>query len=149
MVKDGSGWGAHVGLTAALLARDGFTGAPALTVEHDHSNACWTDLGSRWRISEQYFKAYPVCRWAQPAIEAALALQRTHDFTDGEIVSVEIETFREAVLLGSGCAAPETTEDAQYSLPFRWRQRWYSERLAQSKSLRRRYTIGASPGYCH
>ncbi len=35
MVKDGSGWGAHVGVTAALLARDGFTGAPALTVERD------------------------------------------------------------------------------------------------------------------
>jgi 2-methylcitrate dehydratase PrpD len=118
MVKDGSGWGANVGLTAALLARDGFTGAPALTVEHDYANACWADLGSRWRIREQYFKAYPVCRWAQPAIEAALALQRAHRFTDEKIVAVDIETFREAVLLGSGCSAPQTTEDAQYSLPF-------------------------------
>ncbi len=35
MVKDGSGWGAHVGVTAALLARDGFTGAPALTIERE------------------------------------------------------------------------------------------------------------------
>src|SRR5215831_18695052 len=31
MVKDGTGWGAHVGVSAAQLARDGFTGAPALT----------------------------------------------------------------------------------------------------------------------
>ena len=29
MVKDGSSWGAHAGVSAALLARDGFTGAPA------------------------------------------------------------------------------------------------------------------------
>jgi len=27
MLKDGSGWGAMTGLSAALLARDGFTGA--------------------------------------------------------------------------------------------------------------------------
>ena len=29
MVKDGSDWGAAVGVSAAYLARDGFTGAPA------------------------------------------------------------------------------------------------------------------------
>ena len=79
MVKDGSGWGAQVGVTAALLARDGFTGAPALTVEGDAAGAHWRDLRTRWRIREQYFKPYPVCRWAQPAIEAALSLQRAHD----------------------------------------------------------------------
>src|SRR5262249_16850604 len=39
MVKDGSGWGAHAGVTAALLAREGFTGAPALTVERNDAAA--------------------------------------------------------------------------------------------------------------
>src|SRR5207247_549552 len=76
MLKDGSGWGAHAGVTAALLAGDDFTGAPALNVESADAQAWWSDLGTRWRIREQYFKAYPVCRWAQPAIEAALDLQR-------------------------------------------------------------------------
>src|SRR4029453_14425300 len=85
MVKDGSGWGAHVGITAALLARDGFTGAPALTVEHADAAAFWNDIGTRWRIREQYFKAYLVCRWAQPAIEGALALQRTHGFAAEQV----------------------------------------------------------------
>jgi 2-methylcitrate dehydratase PrpD len=68
MLKDGSSWGAHAGVTAALLAREGFTGAPALTVEHDDVQPLWGELGERWRIREQYFKAYPVCRWAQPAM---------------------------------------------------------------------------------
>ena len=75
MVKDGSGWGAHAGVSAALLAGDDFTGAPALTIERDDAAPFFGDLGTRWRISEQYFKAYPVCRWAQPAIEAALESQ--------------------------------------------------------------------------
>ncbi len=118
MVKDGSGWGAHVGVTAALLAREGFTGAPALTVEREDAASFWSDLGQRWRIREQYFKAYPVCRWAQPAIEAALALQRAHGFASEEIATIAIESFREAVDLGSQCAMPRSTEEAQYSLSF-------------------------------
>jgi 2-methylcitrate dehydratase PrpD len=117
MVKDGSGWGAHAGVTAALLARAGFTGAPALTVERDDATAYWNDLGSRWRIREQYFKAYPVCRWAQPAIEAALNLQRAANFSAEDIKEIAIETFAEAVALGAGCPIPNATDEAQYSLP--------------------------------
>jgi len=118
MVKDGSGWGAHAGVTAALLAREGFTGAPALTVERDDASAIWRDLGVRWRIREQYFKAYPVCRWAQPAIEAALLIKREHGFAADDVMAIAIESFREAVALGSKCALPRTTDEAQYSLPF-------------------------------
>ena len=118
MVKDGSSWGAHVGVSAALLARDGFTGAPALTVERDDAKPLWSDLGTRWRMREQYFKAYPVCRWAQPAVEAALALQREHGFAAEDVASLTIESFREAIALGSKCAVAETTDEAQYSLPY-------------------------------
>lgn len=114
MVKDGSAWGAHVGMTAALLARDGFTGAPAVSVEN--SRETFGDLGTRWRINEQYFKAYPVCRWAQPAIEAAFALRRRHEFDSDDIANVTIESFREAIDLGSQCLYPDTTDEAQYSL---------------------------------
>ena len=118
MLKDGSGWGAHSGVTAALLAEDGFTGAPAITIEDDATREHWSDLGARWRIREQYFKPYPVCRWAQPAIEAALALKRNHPFGVDDIARVTIESFREAIDLGSRCRYPTTTEDAQYSLPY-------------------------------
>jgi 2-methylcitrate dehydratase PrpD len=118
MLKDGSGWGAHAGVTAALLARDGFTGAPALTIEADDVATLWSDLGQRWRIREQYFKAYPICRWAQPAVEAALSLKRAHRFDPGDIVAIGVESFREAIDLGSRCVAPRTTDEAQYSLPF-------------------------------
>ena len=118
MLKDGSGWGAQVGVSAALLAADGFTGAPALTVERDDALGFWNDLGSRWRIREQYFKAYPVCRWAQPATEAALELRRVHAFADTDVAAVAIESFREAIALGSQCPYPVTTEDAQYSITY-------------------------------
>jgi 2-methylcitrate dehydratase PrpD len=118
MVKDGSGWGAHAGVSAALLARAGFTGAPAATVERGDLGSTWGDLGTRWRIGEQYFKAYPVCRWAQPAVEAALSLQRRERFAADDIERIAIESFHEAVVLGAGCAVPNNTEEAQYSLSY-------------------------------
>ena len=116
MLKDGSSWGAHAGVMAALLAAEGFTGAPAATVDGEPD--LWHDLGTRWRIREQYFKAYPVCRWAQPAIEAALALKREHGFAADDIASIAIESFREAVELGAQCRSPAASDEAQYSLPY-------------------------------
>lgn len=116
MVKDGSGWGAMVGATAAVLAGKGFTGAPAVTVEYPEASAWWGDLATRWRLSEQYIKAYPVCRWAQPAMEAAAALRRDFAFDHAAIDRVVIRTFREASMLA--VRAPKSTEEAQYSLPF-------------------------------
>ncbi len=116
MVKDGSGWGAMAGLSAAYLAADGFTGAPALTVESDETASIWSDLGQCWRILEQYFKAYPVCRWAQPAIEAALTLQREHRIEADNIEHIEVRTFHEGTRLAT--RQPAATDEAQYSLPF-------------------------------
>lgn len=116
MVKDGSGWGAMTGISAAYLAADGFTGAPALVWEDNAVADLWSDLGQRWRILEQYFKPYPVCRWAQPAVEAGLSLIRQHHPDPSDIERIEVETFEAAVRLDQ--ARPATTEQAQYSLPF-------------------------------
>ncbi|SAL33320.1 MmgE/PrpD family protein [Caballeronia turbans] len=115
MLKDGSCWGALAGISAALLASRGFTGAPATTVERD-APAVWADLGERWLILEQYVKPYPVCRWAHPSIAAALAVRAQAGFDAADIKRVEIETFHEAKRLWSG--APRTTEEAQYGVLF-------------------------------
>ena len=116
MVKDGSGWGAMAGVSAAYLSADGFTGAPALTATDPSTDGIWGDLGHRWRIMEQYFKPYPVCRWAQPAMEAAMQLAHEAQIAADDIASVEVFSFQEAVRLAAH--TPETTEQAQYSLPF-------------------------------
>jgi 2-methylcitrate dehydratase PrpD len=118
MLKDGSGWGAHAGVSAAMLAQAGFTGAPALTVEGEAAHGLWSDLGTRWLIGEQYLKAYPVCRWAHPAVEAALALQRTHGFAAADVRSLAIASFRQAIELGAQCPRPATSDEAQYSLRY-------------------------------
>ncbi|SAK52963.1 MmgE/PrpD family protein [Caballeronia hypogeia] len=116
MVKDGSGWGCMAGLSAGFLAQRGFTGGPALTIEQEETRNLWSDLGERWRIMEQYFKPQPVCRWAHPAIDAALALRSKHGFTSEQVRAVNVRTFHHATRLAH--AAPASTEEAQYSLLF-------------------------------
>ncbi|WP_420583677.1 MmgE/PrpD family protein [Ruegeria sp.] len=115
MVKDGSGWGAMTGVSAAYLARDGFTGAPAISMDAADLADIWGDIGQRWYIQDQYIKLYPVCRWAQPAAEAVMALHRAHQFSADDITAIRVESFHEAKRLN---AIPTTTEQAQYSLPF-------------------------------
>ena len=115
MVRDGSGWGAMVGVSAAYLARDGFTGAPAITMEAEDLAEIWGDLGENWYVQDQYIKLYPVCRWAQPAAEAVMALHRDHAFDAAEITAIRVESFHEAKRLN---AIPTTSEQASYSLPF-------------------------------
>lgn len=116
MVKDGSGWGAMTGVSAALFARAGFTGAPADTVESTGVAPHWDDLGRRWLINEQYFKPHAVCRWAQPAITGALALKVTHQIRQESIERIRVTTFHEAIRLAK--RRPQNTEEAQYSLPY-------------------------------
>lgn len=116
MLKDGSGWGAMTGVSAALLARDNFTGDPALTVEAEEVKETWAGLGRNWQFSKQYFKPHAVCRWAQPALKGALVLQKKYQLVPADINRIKVYTFHEAVRLN--CRRPKTTEAAQYSLPF-------------------------------
>ena len=112
MVKDGSGWGAMCGVSAARMAKAGFTGAPTLTLK----TANWLDLGSDWLIMQQYFKPYPVCRWAQGPIAAVLDLKARYNFESQDIAGIHIISFHEAVRLGQKNVF--TTEEAQYSTSF-------------------------------
>ena len=114
MVKDGATWGGFTGIAAAQLAQLGHTGAPAITMESPDLAPYWNDLGGRWYVCDQYVKLYPVCRWAQPAIAAALSLGDQLDVAD--ITSIRIETFHEAKRLP--LAEPANSEQAQYSIRF-------------------------------
>jgi 2-methylcitrate dehydratase PrpD len=116
MLHDGSGWGALVGLSAAILAEQGLTGAPAITVEHPDAARHWQDLGSFWQIEKQYVKPYPICRWAHAAIDAVRDLRNLHPFEPADIAKVHVKSFSYAAELFSGM--PDTTSKAQYSLPF-------------------------------
>jgi len=116
MLKDGIGWGAMVGIASAQLAARGFTGIPALFDAGDVGSPLTESLGDEHLILELYFKPYACCRWAQPAIEGALSAARQIGATATDVARVRVHTFEAATHLRS--AAPRTTEEAQFSLPW-------------------------------
>lgn len=117
MVRDGVGWGAPSGVVAAYLAKEGFTGAPALTCEGEGARPFWKDLGRNWlTIDHTHYKAYPCCRWAHPSIDAVKDLVATHKLTHEQISSVEIRTFHYATRLAGH--EPKTPDEFAYSIAF-------------------------------
>lgn len=116
MLKDGIGWGAMVGLASAQLAARGFTGFPALFDAGDVGPHFTESLGDEYLILDLYFKPYACCRWAQPAIEGALSAAHQLGATAADVARVRVHTFEAATHLRS--AAPRTTEEAQFSLPW-------------------------------
>ena len=116
MLHDGSGVGAMVGISAAILAEHDFTGAPAITIEADGVASHWDDLGTFWQASHQYIKPYPICRWAHAAIDATRALIAEHALRASDIRHIQVNSFHYAVTLFDGI--PDTTSRAQYSLRF-------------------------------
>ena len=117
MLRDAHGAGAFVGLNALLMAKEGMTGAPAETVEDATVAEHWVDIGKRWEIDSQYFKPWPVCRWAQPALTAMLQLQRDYpELNADSIETIRVETFYESMCLQGH--TPSNADEAQYALAF-------------------------------
>ena len=116
MLHDGSGMGALVGAMAVLMAEDGFEGAPAITVDAPDVARHWADLGQTWTVELNYIKPYPICRWAHAALGALDDLMRAHGFGADDVTAIDVRTFAEAAALYPGM--PDTTSQAQYSLPF-------------------------------
>ena len=113
MLRDGVGWGAPTGITAGFLAKNGFTGAPALTCEGPH----WYSLGTKWKlVTDTHYKLYPCCRWAHPSIDAASKLMLQHNISHQEIASVEIRTFHNATRLAGH--RPVSADEFAYSIAF-------------------------------
>ena len=117
MLRDGVGWGAPSGVTAAYLASAGFTGAPALTCEGADAAPFWADLGLGWRaLEDTHYKAHPCCRWARPAMDAARDLMSRHGLSHAEITAVTIRTFHNATRLKGH--APRTPDELAYAIAF-------------------------------
>lgn len=117
MVRDGVGWGAPTGVTAAYLAREGFTGAPALTCEGEDAEPFWNDLGNTWlTVEHTHYKPYPCCRWAHPALDAVQELMQKNNLTHDRIKAVKIKTFHNATRLAG--QEPQSLDEFTYAIAF-------------------------------
>src|SRR5215467_1477668 len=127
-----AGMAARNGVTAALLARSGFTASEdALTGPQGYLAAMDSggsaedfaraviDLGTRWEISDTGIsvKLYPSCAATHPPLDAMLDLVRDHKLTADDIdaIDVEVDTMTPRLLIYD---RPQTGLEAKFSLPF-------------------------------
>lgn len=128
------GFGSSAGVTAAALAREGYTGsAEALEGQHgfyalfaegkaDPSRVV-EDLGSVWQIMEIAFKPHSSCRGTHAAIDAAIDLRNTYDIDFADIDLVTVGLPRSPIDLIDVLASPNrldptTHVNGQFSITF-------------------------------
>jgi 2-methylcitrate dehydratase PrpD len=127
------GWGAHAGVTAALLARAGFTG-PESVLEGAHGlyaafagghdagrlDALLDSLGRTWELAELTLKPYPCGSIAQPYMDCAMRLRERA--RPPEIASIRCRTAAGPVPRLweplAGKHAPPNGYAAKFSLPY-------------------------------
>lgn len=115
MNKDGVPFGVMTGVLAVLDTQCGFTGNKHM-LEADKYRHYLDDLGQKYQVMDLYFKPYPCCRWAHPAIDACIELIKKHNISTSEIKKVTIHTFRRATMLSK--IVPKTADEAQYNIAY-------------------------------
>ncbi len=127
------GWAAHAGLTAASLARAGFTGPRGaldgrfglyrshLTEECD-LDVLRKGLGSTWHLLDTALKPYPCCHFNHAFLDAAAELKRRHRIEPASIERVQCKiAAREMPIVCEPAESkrrPQTDYDAKFSLPY-------------------------------
>jgi 2-methylcitrate dehydratase PrpD len=129
------GWAAHAGVTAAVLARAGFTG-PETVFEGAHGfyaafaggheperlEALLATLGGTWELSALTFKPYPCGSIAHPYMDCALRLRERHHLRPEQIAEVRCRTAEGPLpRLWEPLAAKQNPQNgyaAKFSLPY-------------------------------
>ena len=121
-----TGKAAANGLTAAYLAKDGFTGAKqileglqgmAAGMSSDADPARLTyRLGARWALAETSFKFHASCRHTHPAADALLMAMRDNGLAMADIASVTARVHQGAIDVLGPVVAPTSVHQAKFSM---------------------------------
>jgi 2-methylcitrate dehydratase PrpD len=119
-------WAPADGVTAAFLARDGFTGAQrvlegaqgmAAGMSSDANPGRLVDrLGARWALAETSFKFHASCRHTHPSADALLVLMRRHALRAGDIAEVVAGVHQAALDVLGPVVTPVTVHQAKFSM---------------------------------
>lgn len=123
------GYAAAGGLTSAVFASQGYTGATQAFEGREGFFAVYSPrpqpelavqgLGTTWEILETGIKPYPCCRGIHAPLDAVFALQAQHGFRADEVASVKVGMARRSVhVVGEPQARrrqPQNVVDCQFS----------------------------------
>jgi 2-methylcitrate dehydratase PrpD len=126
MVKNNYGTASEVGVMAALMAKEGFSG-PRDILDGDtgfwrwYSDRCdfkkmTKGLGKEYQILETRYKAYSTCWFHHPPIDAALHILRENKIDLDKIEKIKIGTFSQALEPPHDVIEVKSMVDVQQSL---------------------------------
>lgn len=114
------------GLTAAYLAKEGFTGAKRILegpqgmgngMSADADPQRLTDrLGSRWAMAETSFKFHASCRHTHPAADALLTAMQANGLGMSDIAGVTTLVHQGAIDVLGPVTNPQTVHQAKFSM---------------------------------
>jgi 2-methylcitrate dehydratase PrpD len=117
---------AGAGLTAAYLARDGFTGArhildgpqglAAGTSTDADARRLNDGLGTRWALAETSFKFHAACRHTHPAADALQQVLREHRLAADDIRTITALVHQAAIDVLGPVIDPQTVHQAKFSM---------------------------------
>ena len=117
---------AGAGLTAAYLAKDGFTGAQrildgaqglAAGMSTDADGARLSrGLGTRWALAETSFKFHAACRHTHPAADALAQVMAAHRLAASDIRSIKALVHQAAIDVLGPVTDPQTVHQAKFSM---------------------------------
>jgi 2-methylcitrate dehydratase PrpD len=117
---------AGAGLTAAYLAKDGFTGARriltgaqgmAAGMSSDSDAARLTDgLGRRWTLAETSFKFHASCRHTHPAADALQQVLQHHQLAATDVKTVKAQVHQAAIDVLGPVTDPQTVHQSKFSM---------------------------------
>lgn len=118
-----AGIGAAMGVLAADLVNDGFTGErDGISTIFGNIAGVFLDaekvlesLGERWEIERGYFRVHACARCIHPALDALIAISKEHNILAEDIERLDVNTFSLAATLND--AAPQNPLAAHFSLP--------------------------------
>ncbi len=122
-----AGWAAQSGVTAADLAKLGFTG-PSTVLEGEWGflrafsdqadpSQLTAKLGEHYNIMETTFKPYPCCKALHAAIDGMLELNREYRFDPAQVAEVVVGGYEKLVKMHD-IYDPATSMAAQFSIPY-------------------------------
>jgi 2-methylcitrate dehydratase PrpD len=126
-----SGYAAKLGIEAALMAEQGFSGCPVegtptrgggfleiMTGEVKFERIV-DRLGEHYTVRDVYFKAFPACRHVHGTAEATLNIVRSRRIDAREVERVDVFTYTlSASLLNRYTDARSSMIAAQFSIPY-------------------------------
>lgn len=102
------GWPAHSGVTAAYMAKKGFTGPKTIFEGQDgflkamadkyDAELINKDFGTSFAVDDMSLRAYCACRYAHTAIEALEVIKRRKKIEPDKVAEIIVQTHKTAIV---------------------------------------------------